>query len=164
MPTENLAVTPDVAWTLGTGGSRASVVALPDDDVTSYITDSMNVVTVLTVADPVVLQSGNAIVSIELIFRARASFGGTQFYYEVSPDNFSSVNSGTVDVTGTWQTFTITQTTRPAGGAWTYADILALKAKLQGQAEASTWQVTTCYVKVNFESGAPQRMTMGVGK
>ena len=153
MPITTLAVTSlDANWTLGAGANRTVAVAQPDDDDTSYITDSANAATTFSVADPVSLGS---IGDVTVHVYGRTTLGGPTLSVSVSTDGWSTSSATTIGLSGTGYREQDAQfLLNPAGTAWSTGDIANLQVRIQGVSELTTWRVSTIRVSVEWSSAA----------
>lgn len=154
MPSTALALTSlDTNWSLGAGANRTAAVAQPDDDDTSYITDSSNAATTFSVADLAVALP--SITGITVHVYGKTTAGGPNMSVLVSTDGWSTSSSAEINLSASgYREQDATFPLNPAGTAWSNADVNNLQVRIQGVAELTTWRVSTIHVEADWTSAA----------
>lgn len=136
-------------WLLGAGANKVVAVNQPSDGDTSYIRSNTASGTIqqFAVTDSA-LPSFAVIQSV--VVKAECKRGGTQnVTYVVSVISNGTTDGASRTAGAAYAVTTDTFNTRPAGGAWTVADVNALVIQIRNT-QARDCRCTTFWVEVNY--------------
>jgi hypothetical protein len=137
----------EMNWTNVGGANATASVALPDDDLASYVLSA-------PVGDLIIYNVTNSGLSFVVINSvtvfARTKISGDPVNLSVSDDNFlnqayATYPSGINFVTEN----NYSSTTKPSGGAWTVDSLDSLQIQIQANDPGQIW-LTTLYVSVDY--------------
>ena len=150
-------------WTNFGGADKAASVASPDDDNTSYVTDSIGAVQDLTFANAS-LPAGAVIISVEIVCRnlvgiASESPPSMQLFVGASSNAAVDLNN----TAGYANTSPGAYTTAPDGSSWDATDLDGIFVRLANTTLATNVRVTTLYANVTYRAPSGNLPLVGAG-
>lgn len=138
-------------WTLAAGASKVAAVALPDDDITTYLNSTTTINTVQTFTVSPALTVGDTITEITLTARLSRDTQNTNVTigYSFTPNGGGTQTgtSGTIQATVTWTDYTYTHSGLSV--VWGSAMTIFIQ-----NIQARDARLTSFYVTITYTPGA----------
>lgn len=148
---EPASVGTDDGWDLGVGANKVVAVQLPDDDLTSYISESDIDVRESYNMDN--LSGADVITQQVITTRALRISNGNAFYPFMISDTPTYRYGSGVAATTSFTDYDETDLAEPDGATWTQALINTTEIGVRRYAGASTTRVTSLYWTITYLTG-----------